>query len=119
MVIENIRRLDGLDVDLGLKNCMEDEDLYLSILDMYVAQLKDNIPELEGLRNNQEWTTYGKTCHSIKGASASVGAVKIQTLSASLEAAGKDEDAGTIEQSHVDFCDVLQSTIDSISTATS
>ena len=97
---------------------MEDEELYLSILDMYVEQLKGNIPELAQLKASQDWSTYGKTCHSIKGASASVGAVTIQSQSATLEAAGKNLNADTIEQGHQEFCTLLQNTIDSIATAT-
>jgi len=117
MALDYFRQISGLDVDQGLKNCMDDEDLYVSILEMYVTQLNDNLPELEGLFGNQDWETYGKTCHAIKGASASVGAVDIQGSAASLEAAGKNMDGSAIEQGHASFCQQLQNAVSALSAA--
>ena len=115
MALDYFRQINGLDVDQGLKNCMDDADLYASILEMYVNQLNDNIPELENLYNSQDWSAYGKTCHAIKGASASVGAVNIQSCAAGLETAGKDMNAGVIEQGHSAFCQQLRQAITDLS----
>ena len=115
MSLDNFRQIDGLDVDQGLKNCMDDADLYRSVLEMYVTQIQTNLPELDGLFNAQDWSGYGKTCHAIKGASASVGALKVMDFSALLEAAGKTENDAEIKQRHQDFSQLLQATLEALS----
>lgn len=119
MAIEKLKAVSGLDVEQGVRNCMDDNDLYISILEMYVTQLKDNIPQLQSQMAASNAGDYGKTCHSIKGASASVGAVAIQSASAELEAAGKNEDQGAIQAAHDGFIQLLESTVADLSSAMS
>lgn len=114
VAIDGISQIDGFDTALGIKNCMDDEALYLSIVGMFVTQLKQNIIDLQAQYDNSDWVTYGKTCHSIKGASASVGAVKIQQESSVLEAAGKNMDDSTIANLHSNYIQLLSTTSDSL-----
>ena len=118
MALDRIRQLHGLDVEQGLKNCMDDESLYLSIIEMYINQLQENLPELEELFNTSDWAAYGRTCHAIKGASASVGACQIQEFSARMEAAGKSSDAHLLTEQHASFTQLLQSTVGNLTAAT-
>lgn len=114
MSVASLAKLDGLDVTQGLRNCMDDESLYLSIVEMFITQLKQNLGELQQQFESNEWIGYGKTCHSIKGASASVGATAIQSFSSELEAAGKLEDDETITTQHINFIELLKKTIEDI-----
>jgi len=119
MSIEKLKAVPGMDVEQGVRNCMDDNDLYVSILEMYITQLKDNIPQLSDQLAAGDATEYGKTCHSIKGASASVGAVAIQSASAELEAAGKNGDSATISAKHEEFVSLLQTAVKELSAASS
>ena len=114
MSLESIRQIDGLNVEQGLKNCMDDEDLYRSVLEMYITQLQGNLPELDELFQAQDWAAYGRTCHAIKGASASVGAANVMSFSATLEAAGREDNDAIIRQQHGAYSEQLQSTIDEL-----
>ncbi|MDO6721155.1 Hpt domain-containing protein [Psychrosphaera sp. 1_MG-2023] len=114
MAIDGISQIDGFDTGLGIKNCMDDESLYLSIVGMYVTQLKQNVIDLQAQFDLSDWESYGKTCHSIKGASASVGAVKIQQESSVLEAAGKNSDELTISDLHNEFLQLLSTTYEAL-----
>jgi HPt (histidine-containing phosphotransfer) domain-containing protein len=115
MSFDKLQQIDGLDTAQGLVNCMDDESLYCSIVGMYVDQLKQNIPTLTSQFESQDWVEYGRTCHSIKGASASVGAVKIQEKSASLEQAGKNEQINVISAEHEKFIALLNEAVEQMS----
>lgn len=114
MGVDKVSQVDGIDVALGVKNCMDDENLYLSIVEMFVTQLKQNVVELQQQFDAADWSTYGKTCHAIKGAAASVGAVKIQQNSATLEAAGKAGNGGDIQSAHAQYLELLTSTFQAL-----
>ena len=111
MSLEALRQLDGLDVDQGLVNCMDDEGLFLSVVGMYIEQIKEYLPALIEHHSSNNFDEYGKLAHSIKGASASVGAHKVQAHSFELEQAGKNGDGDTIQTKHQAFYELLESTI--------
>lgn len=114
MDINNVSQIDGINVVQGVKNCMDDETLYMSIVEMFVTQLKQNVDDLQSQFDASDWLTYGKTCHSIKGAAASVGAEKIQQFSATLEAAGKAENGAEITTHHTEYLALLSTTYQAI-----
>lgn len=111
MSLEALRQLEGLDVDQGLVNCMDDEGLFLSVVGMYIEQIKEYLPSLIEHHSNNNFEEYGKLAHSIKGASASVGAHQIQQHSLVLEQAAKDGENHVIETQHQEFYDLLEQTI--------
>lgn len=111
MSLEALRQLDGLDVDQGLVNCMDDEGLFLSVVGMYIEQIKEYLPALIEHHGSDNFDEYGKLAHSIKGASASVGAHQVQEQSLELEQAGKNGDGATIQAKHQAFYELLETTI--------
>lgn len=111
MSLEALRQLKELDVDQGLINCMDDEGLFLSVVGMYIEQIKEYLPALIEHHRGNNPEEYGKLAHSIKGASASVGAHQIQAYSLELEQAGKNADSTTIQAKHQAFYELLETTI--------
>ena len=98
MTTEHLSGIEGLDVKVGLANCMDDEGLFLEVLKMFAAQIAQDSQTLNEQFNEQSWSDLGKTCHGIKGASASIGATVIQESSAMLEHAGKTGESELINQ---------------------
>lgn len=117
MAVEKLKLIEGMDVESGIRNCMDDEDLYMSIVDMFVAQLQSDLTSLQSQFEQQDWVAYGKTCHGIKGAAASVGASAVQNDSAILEAAGKNSDEAEIVKSHQSYKELLETTVAKMSEA--
>lgn len=115
MSLDALRQLTGLDVDQGLINCMDDEGLFLSVVGMYIDQIKEYLPALTEHFDNKNFDEYGKLAHSIKGASASVGTHVIQGLSLDLEQAAKQQDGALIEAKHQEYYQLLVQTIDDLS----
>ena len=111
MSLEQLRQLEGLDVDQGLVNCMDDEGLFLSVIGMYIDQIKEYLPALIQHFEGNNFDEYGKLAHSIKGASASVGAHVVQDHSLVLEQAAKEGDHAIILEQHNTYFALLQSTI--------
>lgn len=111
MSLEALRQIDGIDVDQGLVNCMDDEGLFLSVVGMYVEQIKEYLPSFISNFEQANFSEYGKLAHSVKGASASVGTHKVQALSQELEQAAKQSNFSLIEQSHQDYYSLLVTTV--------
>mgnify|MGYP000483126810 CR=1 FL=1 len=118
MSLESLRSIDGLDVDQGLINCMDDEGLFLSVVGMYVEQIKEYLPALIEHFQTSNFDEYGKLAHSIKGASASVGVHNVQTQSQVLEQAAKQGDFAPIQEQHESYYTLLTSTIEQLEAAT-
>ena len=95
---ERLERLEGIDIDTGIKNCGGKKSTYIELLRTYsgsnLAYLLDEFYEKEDLEN------YGITAHSIKGASLSVGATDIADMAYSLERAAKRGDINYIWDHH-------------------
>jgi HPt (histidine-containing phosphotransfer) domain-containing protein len=107
MSLEALKSIDGLDINAGLNNCMDDEELYLQVVEMFVQQIDDDIANIKQLHANSDFIGLGKACHGVKGAAASIGAVKVQNLASELEVSGKNEDSASIGQNYKDFVDTL------------
>lgn len=114
MSLEALRQLEGLDVDQGLVNCMDDEGLFLSVVGMYIEQIKEYLPSLVEHHSTNNVDEYGKLAHSIKGASASVGAHQVQAQSLVLEQAAKNNEAEIIQTKHHEYYALLEQTINQL-----
>ena len=97
----------GFDNSDLLKNIDGDEELLAEIIKVYMEDVPKQLMALkEGLesQNAEEVHLRG---HTIKGASANVGAIKMRTVASNIEAAGKAGDlrkaAGFIEEIEAEF----------------
>lgn len=119
MSIEALRQLEGLDVDQGLVNCMDDEGLFLSVVGMYIDQIKEYLSPLNEHYQSENFEEYGKLAHSIKGASASVGAHVVQAQSLELEQAARLENFAPIKAQHNTYFALLEQTVSELEQAVS
>jgi HPt (histidine-containing phosphotransfer) domain-containing protein len=117
MTIEALKQVDGLNVEQGIKNCMDDESLFITIIGMYIDQILEYLPQIEQFNANQEWEEYGKIAHSIKGASASAGLEKVQEMSKLLEQSAKEGNFEVLSDNHATYMALLDSTLDKLKAA--
>lgn len=111
MAIDAFNQVKGLDLAQGISNCMDEEELFLSVVSMYIEQVIEYQPDLLNHFQQQNWEEYGKLAHSIKGASASVGLFDIQAQSATLEQAAKQQEFQIIQEQHQGYMAILESTL--------
>lgn len=117
MSIEQLASIEGLDVQAGMANCMDDSNLYIEVLRMFALQVEQDAATLKQQFEAQQWQELGKTAHGIKGAASSVGATFIQESAALIEQAGKRGDSDTTTQTFPIFIEQLfslKSQLDSV-----
>jgi PAS domain S-box-containing protein len=114
---ERRRGLDGipgLDAGQGLKNLCGKRDAYVRLLHLYAEHHRNDIAMLRRSLDAGDVAEAQRIAHSLKGASGSLGAVRVQTLAANLEAALRERrDRDEIER----WSAVLENELDAIVTA--
>ena len=76
----------------------DDKDVFSEIIDIYLNDITTHITALEEAFKNEDYAEVSNEAHSMKGASANVGARRMRTFCASLEEIGHgDEVAPMIE----------------------
>jgi PAS domain S-box-containing protein len=79
--------IDGLDTALALRYVDGRADLYRRVLRQFAAHYGEGLAEFETLSQASDAPALRAIAHSIKGASASIGAVHVQSLAEALEVA--------------------------------
>jgi CheY-like chemotaxis protein len=81
----------GLDVAAGLARMMGKKPLYLAMLRKYVTNHKRSAQDIQQALDAGDWATAERLAHTLKGVSATVGAIQLPELSLQLEQAIKDK----------------------------
>lgn len=90
--------LKGVDVELGLSYCMDDEDFYAEVLQEYINSNK--LDELEQLFSAQDWSNYQIRIHAVKSTSLNIGARDLSAKAFELEMACKEGRSADILAGH-------------------
>lgn len=103
----------GIDYEIGLENCGDDEDIYEVVLETYVEEAIENRDQLLDIRSN-DIKNFTIIAHALKSANNNIGAVELGEKFRLLEFAGKDEDASYIESNVDSVCNELTDLVDRI-----
>lgn len=89
-MLEALRNIDGLDVDIGLEILLGKRPVYLRLLRRYAREQRANLIRLDAAAaaGDREATRY--LAHSLKSASGSLGVVGVQAPAFALERAVKE-----------------------------
>ena len=79
----------NIDVRKGMANCGMDERFYRSILAEFLRSSYENMGKINELVQKSKIKDYAVLIHALKSTSATIGAVRLSALSASLEKAAK------------------------------
>ena len=90
----------GIDVQTGLKYCMDDEDFYREMITEFAASSVETADALDAMYAAQDWNDYRIRVHALKSNARAVGALDLAEQALALEMASKDSDAATIEANH-------------------
>ena len=81
--------LPGIDIALGLRRMVGDRKLYRTVLMKFRASQKDVVAQVRGAISQGDQDTAVRLAHTLKGVSASLGAMVLHEQAAQLEAALK------------------------------
>ncbi|STQ89771.1 response regulator [Iodobacter fluviatilis] len=79
--------IKGLDIDLGLKRVFGKRKLYLSVLNQFITEQKNCIPDLFYAMTNRDWSTAERIAHTLKSVAGLIGAELIQKQAEQIETA--------------------------------
>jgi len=80
------------DKDGVLKRLMGDEDLVAEILKAFLGDMPGQVSSLEAALDSKDMEAVRRIGHTIKGASANIGAINVTDIAFTIEKAGKAED---------------------------
>lgn len=104
-----------MDLDKGLKNCLDDRDFYLEIL---LSFLEDNsLAALDKLYAEKDWANYRMKVHSLKSSAAYIGAYSFSAAAKKMEAAIKENNIRYVEKQHEHFLLFLQEILEQAAAA--
>lgn len=106
--------IPGVDIDTGMMNVGDDEEIYQIVLETFVEEAAENKEKLLEFRSNDvaNFTIYA---HSLKSANNNIGALELGEKARLLEMAGKENDTAYIEANVDSFCDELDVLVANIS----
>lgn len=110
-VMQCLKEMPELDVQTGLKYCM-DEEIYQDMLHEYIKA--DKVEAIDKLFAAQDWKNYIIAVHALKSTSLTIGAVSLSESAKALEFAGKDEKIDYIEDNHKAVMEQYQSLLDKL-----
>jgi len=91
--------IDGLDVGIGLRQCGNRAPMYRHMLGRFAEIYAQPLPAPAEPAGEPDLPARERA-HSLRGASATVGAVQVQALAAALEALCDDASAATADRLH-------------------
>ncbi|MFZ6849204.1 response regulator [Undibacterium sp. RuRC25W] len=88
ILAENLsRQASVLDTKVALRRLLGKQELYQKLLDMFLAGQKTVVADITDALNKEDWILAERVVHTLRGASANIGATQLPTLLAQLETA--------------------------------
>ncbi|MBR4703519.1 MAG: response regulator [Oscillospiraceae bacterium] len=111
-------RAAGIDPQIGLRYCQDDEALYRSLLAEYVRSKAEKAESLQQCLSAENWHDYAVYVHAVKSSSRMIGALALADLAAALEAAADAGDGETVLAKHAAMMDRYDALIREIGAVT-
>ena len=97
-LMQQLKKLEGLDVEIGLSYCMNDEEFYVEMIQEYLKA--DKTQKGNQFLAEKDWNNYETVVHSLKSTSHTIGAVPLSEEAKALEMAAKKGDESYILSHH-------------------
>jgi two-component system sensor histidine kinase/response regulator len=86
-------KIDGVDVDLGLRRVLGKLPSYMKMLHSYVASQEHVPASIKAALNVRDYETAERLAHTAKGVAGNIGASELQAIAATLEKLIKEKSA--------------------------
>ena len=104
----------GINPEVGLKYCLNDEKFYMSVLSEYSQSAEEKISKLQKFFDAQDWENYSILIHSVKSTSRMIGAVELAEIAAGLEKNANGKDSGAVFNEHGKMKNLYKKTAEAI-----
>ena len=91
-------RFPMLDTEKGMQYCLNDEEFYIEMIEVYVRD--DKKFEIIEAFASEDWETYETYVHAIKSTSLYIGAAELSEHAKALEYAAKEKNYDYIKEHH-------------------
>ena len=103
-----------IDKATGLSYCMDDEEFYADVLNIFCNQAQGYMPQLDEFVKKRDWTQYAIATHGIKTNTLNIGATNFSKLSLEHELAGKAENEEFIMTEYPKYKEALKQLVEKI-----
>jgi PAS domain S-box-containing protein len=117
--LENELKIDGVDVEKGVRITGGMQEVYLEILSTFIDEGSEKIAMVRESLDAGNLPLYTTTIHALKGALANIGATELSETAASLETAGDRKNLVYIESVNERFLTGLKRLFANIKTVLS
>ncbi len=93
--LDRARKVEGLDVPLGLSRVVDDADLYEKLLWMVCEMAEEQVATIQKAWDSGDMNRLKVEVHGSKGSLANIGAMPLSEAAAALERAAADQDLET------------------------
>jgi signal transduction histidine kinase/CheY-like chemotaxis protein len=114
---QSLPPIPGIDMAKGLAFIGGKEAFYRRVLTLYCNDALERMPRLQTVPEADAMPVFITQVHSLKSASASIGAAEVSAQAAGLEAAGKSGDLAFIKNNLRGFTEHLSELVENIHTA--
>lgn len=113
--VQSLRDIEELNVSKGLENCVNKESMYESIIKKFVNNNKDSKTEFFTAFEKGDLKTCERIAHTLKGVSATLGAITISEQAAEVEySVNKDLEKQVISDKAQPLFENLENLMDKI-----
>jgi two-component system sensor histidine kinase/response regulator len=111
----SLPKIDGVDVDLGLRRVLGKLPRYMKMLNSYVVTQEHAAAAIRDALNARDYETAERLAHTAKGVAGNIGATELQAIAVTLEKLIKEKsDDHLIESQLVIFANALAEVIEHI-----
>lgn len=107
----------GIEPDKGLELCINDLELYISLMAEFVNDAPLKQEELERFFREKDWENFTVRIHAVKSSSKMIGAMELSESARLLEEASKKKDEDFLTEGFKDFMPGFLKTVEAIKEA--
>ncbi len=106
----------GFDYEMGLRNCMREEDLYREILLEFVTSYEEYSGELAQYYESEDLSSYVVKVHALKSSARTIGEVRLSELARQQEEMAKAGDLQGVRTGYGEMKELYESRVAAIRT---
>lgn len=95
----------GFNTAEGLELCVDDEEIYMEVLETALEEGKEKIPFIDELMKEKNYERYIIEVHGLKNAAKQIGCDKLSEMAKDSELSGKAGKFDYIESKHEELMD--------------
>jgi len=114
MTINDLREY-GFDVDTALELCVDDEEIYMEVLECALEEGREKLVLFQDVYDKGDFERYTIEAHGLKNAAKQIGAMDLSELAKASEFDGKAGDIDAVKARHNELMAAYEDVLDAVS----